>query len=69
MIYFGCVNMRTTRPRWPKPKGATQEHDFSGDKDHCAKCGMRYRVWEDTHASCPAKQVRFSANNNRPLTS
>jgi hypothetical protein len=37
MIYFSCVDMRTLRPPSPKQKRATPEHDFSREKDRCAR--------------------------------
>jgi hypothetical protein len=52
IIYFGCVDMRTPRPQ---QKRTTQEHDFSRDKDRCARCGMHRRVWVDTHVPCPRR--------------
>jgi hypothetical protein len=52
------------RPRIGK-NYQSKEHDFSQDKDRCAKCGMRLSVWENTHVFCPGKP--YSAKTNRPL--
>ena len=41
------------------------EHDFSRDKDRCAKCGMQRSVWEDTRVFCPGRP--YSINTNRSL--
>jgi hypothetical protein len=66
IIYFVCLDMRVRRPLQTKTKHTKDEHDFSKDKDRCAKCGMMRRVWEATHAPCPRKP--YTVNASRPIT-
>jgi hypothetical protein len=53
----------TARPHYPKLAGVLQpSHDFPEGQDRCAKCGMRRRAWEDTHAPCLERPVRDSSD-------
>jgi hypothetical protein len=55
-----------TRPRRRNLKrDLEEEHDFPQGQDRCAKCGMRLRVWEDTHVPCSGKQMRHSTDGYR----
>jgi hypothetical protein len=54
------------RPRYKSKRELNKQHDFSRNKDHCAKCGMQLSVWEDTRVFCPGKP--YAINTNRPLS-
>jgi hypothetical protein len=47
------VIVRKRRDRRKPQTEQKQHHDFPGDDDRCAKCGMIRHVWEATHAPCP----------------
>jgi hypothetical protein len=50
----------TQRRRRKLQSNSEKQHDFSQDKDRCAKCGMSCRVWNDTRVPCPEKPYSTS---------
>jgi hypothetical protein len=55
----------TRRARRKLKSDQEKEHDFSQNQDRCGKCGMRRRVWEDTHVPCPEKPLPATGHLHR----
>ncbi len=53
-------------PQRQKPKlnnERQKQHDFSRDKDRCAKCGMPLSVWKDPRVPCPGKRYSIKVSH------
>ncbi len=53
------------RSMFKSKRDREKQHDFSRDKNRCAKCNMRLSVWDDPRVPCPGKP--YSINTNRSL--